>query len=145
MNNDLHTNIKLLPNKNTYDNICKILDANNITHNDFTNDTHSTIIYSPDIVDIKNIKLPEIKMPIIGKNAHFEYFETKDDGIVLVIEFESDIAKKLFHYLKQEYKFTTKYNDFRPHITIQKNIDKKTPLPKIDFDLVFDELKMEIK
>ena len=145
MNNDLHTNIKLLPNKNTYDNICKILDANNITHNDFTNDTHSTIIYSPDLIDIKTIKMPDIKMPIIGTNARLEYFDTMDDGIVMVIEFDSDTASELFQYLKTKYLFTTKYNDFRPHITIQKNIDKKIPLPNIDFDLVFDELKMEIK
>ncbi len=138
------TNIKLIPDSQTIKNICDVLDKNNIPCQEFRNDPHCTIIYSPDIIDTNKIVFPKIKLPIIGSKAHFEFFDTNDDGIVLVIEFESDIAVNLFRYLKQKYKFTTKYEEYRPHITIQKNMFKKTDLPDIDFNLYFDKLIKEI-
>lgn len=138
------TNIKLIPDSQTIKNICDVLDKNNIPYQEFRNDPHCTIIYSPDIINIDKIVLPKIKLPIIGSKAHFEFFDTNDDGIVLVIEFESDSAVNLFRYLKQKYKFTTKYEEYRPHITIQKNMFKKTDLPDIDFNLYFDKLIKEI-
>lgn len=137
-------NIKLIPDSNTINRICEILKKHNIPCNDFMNDSHCTIIYSPDIINPNNIILPKYNLPIVGKNAHFEFFDTHDDGIVLVIEFESDVAKNIFQYLKQQYNFATKYNEYRPHITIQKNMTEKTTLPKIDFDLYFDNLIKEI-
>lgn len=142
--NDKRTNIKLIPDAQTIRNICDLLDKHNIPHQDFLNDSHCTIIYSPDIVNIDDIILPSINMPIVSKKTHFEFFDTSDDGIVLVIEFTSDVATKLFKYLKKRYNFTTKYNDFRPHITIQKNMSAKLPLPNINFNLYFDTLVKEI-
>lgn len=141
---DTRTNIKLAPDSQTIKHICDVLDKNNIPHQEFRNDPHCTIIYSPDIIDVNKIVFPEIKLPIVGNKAHFEFFETRDDGTVLVIEFESDTAVKLFEYLKQKYNFTTKYDEYRPHITIQKNILNKPNLPDIDFDLYFDNLIKEI-
>ena len=138
------TNIKLLPNTKTIDKISNIL--GDIPHNDFLSDSHCTLIFSPDIIEPKNIKTPNIKLPIIGTNAHFTFFDTRDDGIVLVIEFDSASASELFKYLKNTYKFTTKYDEYRPHITIQKNITnpKNIKLPQIDFNFEFDNLIIEI-
>lgn len=144
MNNNHRTNIKILPDKATITNIDNLLKQHGISGVDFHNDSHCTIIYSPDIIDVNKITLPETELPICGTNAHFEFFDTRDDGIVLVIEFESDVATNIFKYLKQQYNFTTKYNEYRPHITIQKNMTEKPTLPKIDFDLYFDNLIKEI-
>lgn len=144
MNNNHRINIKILPDKTTITNINKLLKQHGISGVDFHKDSHCTIIYSPDIIDVNKIILPETELPFCGINARFEFFDTRDDGIVLVIEFDCLVAQKLFKYLKDKYKFTTKYNDFRPHITIQKNIANKTTLPKIDFDLYFDNLIKEI-
>lgn len=142
--NEPRTNIKLLPNKKTIDKINNILC--DIPHNDFLSDSHCTIIFSPDIIEPENIKTPKIKLPIIGTKAHFSFFDTRDDGIVLVIEFASTTANELFKYLKNTYKFTTKYDEYRPHITIQKNIKnyENIKLPEIDFNLEFDNLIIEI-
>ncbi|MBR6009890.1 MAG: hypothetical protein IKP35_00520 [Alphaproteobacteria bacterium] len=142
INSATRLNIKILPDATTIQNIVNILESNKIPCQDFIHDSHCTIIYTPDI--IKNVNMPDIKLPIIGTKAHFEFFDTQDDGIVLVIEFESVAAKKLFKYLKEKYKFTIKYNDFRPHITIQKNIPAKIKLPDIKFNLFFNQLIKEI-
>ena len=143
MINTHRTNIKTLPDENTIKKIYNLLNRHNIPCIDFQKNSHCTIIYSPDIININDVVLPEIELPIIGKNAHFEFFDTHDDGIVLVIEFDSFIVKDLFKYLKEKYKFSTKYDEIRPHITIQKNMLKKTKLPHINFDLYFDKIIKE--
>ena len=102
---------------------------------------HCTIIYSPDYIDANVIKVPVVKMPIIVHNAKLEIFETKDDGCVLVLEFDCEFAIQCFDFVKQKYKITTKYNEYRAHITLQKNINEKiTSLPEVKFDLLFDKL-----
>ena len=143
--NDMNrTNIKLTPSEVTQEKITAILQKFNIPHNDFAADPHCTILYSRDIVDVKKITLPPLNFPIVGENAHFELFDTKDDGIVLVIEFECPCAEKCFKYLKQQYDLSTRYPLYRAHITLQKNIaDKHIVLPKITFNLLFDKIELD--
>ena len=135
------TNIRLVPSEETIKQIKDFADSFDLPHADFDAHPHCTIIYSPDFIDAKTIKLPAGKMPILTQNAKLEIFETKDDGYVLVLEFDCEIAKQSFDYMKQKYKITTKYNEYRAHITLQKNINKEIKqLPEIKFDLVFDKL-----
>ena len=47
---DTRTNIKLVPDSQTIKNICDMLDKNGIHCQEFRNDPHCTIIYSPDII-----------------------------------------------------------------------------------------------
>lgn len=137
------TNIKLVPDKKTQTKIKALLQKHKLPKDDFTSCPHCTIIYSLDIVDIDKISCDKLVLPIVVKDSHFELFDTKDDGIVLVIEFQNDDLIKLFKHIKTKYKLTTKYDDFRPHITIAKNISKKIILPKINFDLIFDKIEKD--
>ena len=135
------TNIKIIPSKATCEKIIALLQKFQIPHDDFCADPHCTILYSHDVVDVKNLSLPQISFPVIGKNARFELFDTKYDGIVLVIEFESDTLEKCFNCLKENYNFSTRYNEYRAHITMQKNLPSKNiKLPNIDFELLFDKI-----
>lgn len=135
------TNIRIIPSSDTIKKITLLSNSFGLPHSDFDSHPHCTIIYSPDFIDADAIKLPKFKMPIIAKNAKLEIFETKDDGFVLVLEFDCEFAKKCFDYMKNKYHVTTKYDEYRAHITLQKNINKKhTPLPEIKFDLIFDKL-----
>ena len=95
------TNIKLIPSEATQYKIGTLLQKFEISHDDFSADPHCTVIYSHDVVDVKNLKLPEQNFPIIGENARFELFENEYDGIILVIEFDCKEAETLFYYLKK--------------------------------------------
>ena len=135
------TNIRIVPCDDTIKKIVQMADSYNLPHSDFDAHPHCTIIYSRDVVDAKDIKLPESDFPIIGTNAYLDVFETRDDGNVLVIEFDCEYAKQCFDYMKQKYNITTKYNEYKPHLTLQKNmITKNMVLLKITFDLYFDKL-----
>ena len=137
------TNIKIIPSKTTKENISALLHKYNLPDNDFITDPHCTIIYSSDVIPANKIPV-NISLPIIVKDSVFSLFDTKDDGLVLVIEFTNKELSKYFRYLKDTFKFTTKYDEYRPHITIAKNVNKKfTDLPKINFDLVFDKIEIE--
>lgn len=139
------TNIKIIPSPQTIAKISDLLDRNNLPHADFDADSHCTVIYSHDIVDIKTISLPLPDFPLIGENARFELFDTKDDGIVLVVEFECEAAKKCFEYMKKTYNLSTRYDEYRAHITMQKNLENSQNiiLPQIDFVLEFDKIEMD--
>lgn len=138
------TNIKIIPTSDTYQKICELAENYRLPYQDFKNDPHCTILYSHDVIDIKNIILPPIKFPLIGKNSRFEFFETKEDGIVLVIEFDCKTAENCFKYLKKNYPLTTRYDNYRAHITLQKNIsDKNIFLPKIDFNIIFEKIELD--
>ena len=135
------TNIRIVPCDDTIKKIGQMADSYGLPHADFDAHPHCTIIYSHDVIDAKKIKLPKIKLPIVANDAKLKIFKTTDDGNVLVIEFDCDDAKQCFDYMKREYNITTKYNEYKPHITLQKNITiKRTDLPKITFDLCFDKL-----
>jgi len=135
------TNIRIIPCDDTIKEIVQLAETCGLPHADFDKHPHCTIIYSPDVIDAKNIKLPKTKLLIVAINARLKIFETKDDGNVLVIEFDCDDAKRCFDYMKREYNIITKYNEYKPHITLQKNIKTKNiSLPKITFDLRFDKL-----
>ena len=135
------TNIRIVPSNDTIKQITLLVDSVGLPHADFDAHPHCTIIYSPDFIDAKTIKLPTLKMPIIAKNAKLEIFNTKDDGYVLVLSFNCEYAKQCFDYVKEKYNVTTKYNEYKAHITLQKNINKNyTSLPEIKFDLIFDKL-----
>ena len=135
------TNIRIIPSNDTIKKIVQMVDSYNLPHTDFDAHPHCTIIYSRDVIDAKKIKLPKIKLPIMVTNAKLKMFDTPDDGNVLVIEFDCDEAKQCFDYMKREYNIITKYNEYKPHITLQKNITTQyTSLPKITFDLCFDKL-----
>ena len=135
------TNIRMLPDDNTIKNITDLADSFNLPHKDFDEHPHCTIIYSPDVIDAKNITLPKVKLPIIANNARLGIFETKDDGNVLVIELDCEAAEQCFNYMKTKYNIMTKYDEYRAHITLQKNIgNKQWVLPEIAFDLCFDKL-----
>ena len=138
------TNIKLIPSEATREKIAALLKKFQIPHDDFCADPHCTILYSHDVVDVKILKLPPLSLPIVGKNAKFELFDTRYDGVVLVIEFECQSAKECFRYLKQKYNFSTRYDEYRAHITMQKNLEgKNLQLPEIDFDPMFDKIEMD--
>jgi 2'-5' RNA ligase len=137
------TNIKIIPSKTTMENISTLLHKYNLPDNDFIAVPHCTIIYSPDVVPANKIPV-NISLPILVKDSKLTLFDTKDDGIVLVIEFTNSDLLKYFRFLKDTFQFTTKYDEYRPHITIAKNVNKKfTDLPKINFDLVFDKIEIE--
>jgi len=139
------TNIKIIPSKTTMENISMLLHKYNLPNNDFMAVPHCTVIYSPDVVPADKIPT-NISLPIIVKDSKLTLFDTKDDGIVLVIEFMNSDLSQYFRYLKDTFKFTTKYDEYIPHITIAKNVGKNfTDLPKINFDLVFDKLEIENK
>jgi len=138
------TNIKLVPSAQTIAKITDLLRLHNLPYQDFAADPHCTIIYSRDVVEVKKIKLPVTDFPIVGKNARFALFYTKDDGIVLVVEFECEAAKNCFEYMKKTYNLSTRYDEYRAHITMQKNLaDKNIKLPNIDFDLSFDKIEAD--
>lgn len=138
------TNIKLIPSKKTQENIATLMQKHFLPYDDFCADPHCTIIYSKDVVDVKSLTLPVQEFPIIGKNACFALFDTRDDGIVLVIEFECEEAKKCFEHMKKNYGLSTRYDQYRAHITMQKNLaEKKMHLPEIDFDLMFDKIEAD--
>ena len=141
----MRTNIKIIPDQVTISKILSLADKYNLPHQDFDLDPHCTIIYSNDVVDVKDIRLSQLNFPIVGKDVHFEFFDTRDDGIVLVVAFECEIASSLFAYLKKRYNLTTRYSEYKAHITLQKNIDNKDLLvvPEIDFDLSFDKIEMD--
>ncbi len=135
------TNIRIVPSNDTIKQIMDLADCSGLPHADFDAHPHCTIIYSPDFINFRDIKLPTHKGAITGDKARFEIFDTKDDGYVLVIEFDCPFAKKCFDYMKSKYNIKTKYNEYRAHITLQKNIsDTHIKLPKIDFDLFFDRI-----
>lgn len=135
------TNIRIVPCDDTIKKIMHLAESCNFPHADFDAHPHCTIIYSPDFIDAKDIKLPTIKTPIVATNPELKIFRTKDDGDVLVIEFDCEKANQCFEYMKTKYNISTKYNEYRPHITLQKNISNKyMSLPKINFDLFFDKL-----
>ena len=138
------TNVKVIPSPGTYRKICQLADNYHLPYQDFMTCPHSTILYSRDVVDVQNITLPTFQFPLIGKNARFEFFDTKEDGTVLVIEFDCENAENCFKYLKRKYNLTTRYDNYRAHITLQKNIQNKNiPLPEITFDLLFDKLETD--
>lgn len=138
------TNIKLIPTLKTIDKIRNLLKQHNLPCHDFVADPHCTIIYSHDVVDVKSITPPITNFPINGKNAKFELFENEYDGIVLVIEFECESAKNCFEYMKKTYDLSTRYDEYRAHITMQKNLpDRNVKLPNIDFDLLFDKIESD--
>ena len=135
------TNIRLIPNEETIKQIARFADNNALPYADFDAHPHCTIIYSRDVIDAKSIRLPAVALPVVGTNAQLKIFKTKDDGDVLVIEFDCSAARVCFDYMKTKYNITTKYDDYKPHITLQKNINvKMAKLPSIPFDLVFDVL-----
>ncbi len=138
------TNIKIIPSPETYSKICQLAGDYHLPHQDFLISPHCTVLYSRDVVDVQNITLPTLSFPLKGQNARFEFFETKEDGTVLVIEFDCETAENCFKYLKRKYNLTTRYDNYRAHITLQKNIkDKSITLPEIPFDLLFDKLEMD--
>jgi len=139
------TNIKLVPSQQTILQITALLEYCHLPCHDFIENPHCTIIYSRDVIDVKNITLPLADFPIVGKNARFELFDTKDDGIVLVMEFECEDAKNCFEYMKKTYNLSTRYDEYRAHITMQKNLEnpQNITLPAIDFTLCFDKIEMD--
>ena len=135
------TNIRIIPTAATIKQIRELADSFDLPHNDLDEHPHCTIIYSPDFINAKSIKLPAVKLPIVGTNVRLEIFKTKDDGNVLVIEFDCEYATQCFKYMKSKYGITTKYDEYRAHITLNKNLPVKyKKLPDIKFDLLFDEL-----
>ncbi len=140
----MRTNIKFIPDAKTITALVKLLEANNIPHNDLINDPHCTIIYSRDIVDINKIVLPEIKYPVIGLYPKLKVLDTKDNGLCMVAIFDCKVAEKLFLEIKQKHNLHTLFDNYMPHITIKKNmIGNNINLPKIPFDLYFDRIKMD--
>lgn len=138
------TNIKFIPDTKTVKNLVKFFEWNKIAFDDFITDPHCTIVYSKDIVDINTITLPKIEFPVIGTRPRFEVFDTKDDGFCLVILFDCPVAKSLYSEIKQAHSLRTIYDDYKSHVTIKKNMaDRNIKLPKIPFDLFFDQIKMD--
>lgn len=139
------TNIKLIPSELTQEKLACILHNYNLPCQDFIADPHCTIIYSNDVVDVTTISLPPFIFPVIGKNSRFEFFDTMYDGIVLVIEFDCKAAEQCFNYVKQTYNISTRYSEYRAHITLQKNVPNKDllTLPDIPFNLEFDKLEAD--
>ncbi len=90
------TNIRIIPSDDTIKKIVQMADSYNLPHTDFDAHPHCTIIYSRDVVDAKDIKLPKVVLPVIGTNAQLKIFQTKDDGDVLVIEFDCSAARACF-------------------------------------------------
>jgi hypothetical protein len=82
---------------------------------------HSTIIYSKDIIPAKDIKIKLPDSPIIGRNPRLDIFQTDDDGDVLVLLFDCMELCALHEIIKQNYNLRTKYDFYRPHITLEKN------------------------
>lgn len=138
------TNIRLIPSFETVTSLVKLLEQNKAPYNDLIEDPHCTIVFSRDIVDINTITLPEIKYPIVGINPKFEIFETKDNGLCLMVVFDCKVAEALFLQIKQKHNLRTLFDNYMSHITIKKNIEvKNLNLPAVGFDLYFDKLKMD--
>lgn len=138
------TNIKLIPTAGTVKQIVDMLNSYGIPYDDFIADPHCTVVYSKDIIDVGTIGLPLIKFPITGKSAKFEIFDTRDDGFCLVMVFHCEVAERLHYEIQSKYKLEIAYKDYKPHVTIKKNIANKDMfLSKIPFNLLFDRITMD--
>jgi hypothetical protein len=127
----------MIPSAETFDKIVKA--AAPVDAFDFIADPHATIIYSPDIVDIKTMELPKVRFPIVGTSPKFQVFATKDDGLCLVLAFDCDTAEILHKEISARYNLRTLYyENYVPHMTIKKRLSEDVQMPALRFDLLFD-------
>ena len=134
----------MIPTPETISGIVGITRNSGLLAEDFIADPHATLIYSKNIVDVSTILLPNIKFPIIGLNPKFEIFDTRDDGLCIVLTFDSDAARAISAEIQSKYSLTLPYGNLNPHITIQKNIPCcRVKMPQVLFSLVFDKIMMD--
>jgi len=98
---------------------------------------HATIIHSNDLVD--TFSLPDHEFPIVGENPKLVTFDTKDDGLCLVIKFDSDELSRMHYGLKYKYGLRTDY-EYIPHITLKKNMDQAVTDPQVNLKLKFEKI-----
>ncbi len=138
------TNIKLIPTQQSIKNIidfCKSVDINPV---DFINDPHCTIVYSRDIFDVCDIKLPDVELPIVAENLKLHLFDSPDNGLVLVLIFESAVIKDLFNHIKSNYNLRTLFPEIIPHITLVKNLSSNELQDiSVPISVMFDKLEMD--
>jgi hypothetical protein len=128
----------MIPSAETFDKIVKAAPTDAF---DFIADPHATIIYSPDVVDVKTMNLPKVRFPIIGTSPRFQVFATKDDGLCLVLAFDCGPAELLHKEIKMKYNLKMLYyENYVPHMTIKKHLVKDVEMPPVRFDLKFDAI-----
>ena len=140
--NKTWTYVRAIPTDETIQDIAKFCKRNNIVASDFYDDPHCTIIYSKKIIPVETIILPPYNVPIIGKSAQLYTFDTKDDGLTLVIKFASNLLSDINNKIKSEYDLESIYN-YTPHITLQKNMNAVVENKKLHLKLQFDRIIMD--
>ena len=137
------TYIAAIPYKDTIHSIVRYCKQNNLkTHNFYK--PHATIIASDVYFDVQKVCLPEHEFPIIGTNPKLVTFDTKDDGLCLVIKFDSSELYRMHTELQSGYGLLTDY-EYCPHITLTKNMKDFVAERRIKIPLIFNKIVMHNK
>jgi len=97
------------------------------------NNLHVTLIYSKKENEFKYIKTRRFKK----FKATFKKWEIFDENtLVAILETEDLINRN--KELVNEYDFISDFNEYTPHITLSYNFNKLLDLPKLNFELIFN-------
>ena len=133
--------IAAIPTYSTIAKIGKFCKASGIEASDF-NHPHATIIYSQFDNTADGFVLPEHEFPIVGDNPRLVTFDTKDDGLCLVIKFDSSELYRIHNELRLQYGFQFSYGEYSPHMTLAKNIGRFITERQIDLPIEFNRIFM---
>ena len=110
----------MIPTLDTIRSVIRFCRGNGIIPNDFYKNPHCTIIYSPKIIPVDTIVVPQYPLPIRGENSELCIFTDKDGRRFLVIQFDSSALTDMHYKLRMRYGIRPDYT-YRPHITLSKD------------------------